>query len=305
VTGPSAWLFPGQGVDLGSAHAFMQTSPAVRAYVESASAITGENLASLLRSGAPRLFESRLLQPALTALSLGIADELLRAGARPGACAGHSLGELAALAAAGALRSEAALRLAATRGELMGSAARKKPGGMLALTESDRASVDAALALGAKAGALTLAARNAPDEWVLSGDAPALALVAGRFRSVRLRVEGAWHSLAMLPALEDYRAALAATELQPPHAAFVSGERGDVAWTPADLRADLAAQLTRPLDFTRVLERLRSIGTECVVCVGPGKTLRSFVRRCLGASLRVLSTDSPRDLETTAKELSR
>lgn len=305
MTGLNAWLFAGQGVDLGAAHAFVQTSAAVRAHVESASSLTGEDLAALLRSGAPRLFESRVLQPVLTALALGIVDELLSAGSRPDACAGHSLGELAALAAAGALRTDATLRLAATRGELMGSAAQQNPGGMVALTQSDRGSVDAALALGSRAGALVVAAQNAPDEWVLSGDHAAIALVSSRFRCVKLRVEGAWHSPAMSPAVERYRAALASTEVCAPHTAFVSGERGELASTPDAIRADLAAQLTRPLDWTRVLSRLREAGVERFVAVAPGKAQRSFVRRCLGASVRVFESDSPRDLEATLKELSR
>jgi [acyl-carrier-protein] S-malonyltransferase len=122
---------------------------------------------------------------------------------------------------------------------------------------------------------------------------------------VRLRVEGAWHSPAMSAAREAFAAALAATELHSPKAAFVSGERGTVVSNPDQIRADLEAQLTRPLDWTRVLSRLREGGAEYFVSIGPGKAQRSFVRRCLGASVRVYSSDSPRDLELTLKELSR
>lgn len=302
---PTAWLFPGQGVDLLPVAGFVAESAAVRARLDAAAALVGEDLGSLVKSGAPKLFESRCLQPALTALALGIVDEMLAAGARPQACAGHSLGELAALSASGAMSATDALRLAAARGEAMGRAAREHAGGMFALTDCDRATLDQALALGTRAGALAIATRNAPNEWVLSGSAGAIALVSARFRGVRLRVEGAWHSPAMDSARNAYRSALSTAEIRPPLAIFISGERGELCETAARIREDLEAQLTRPLDWTRVLARLRSAGVERFVSIGPGKALRSFVQRCLGSGFRVLASDSPRDLEISLKELSR
>lgn len=301
----TAWLFPGQGAELGCVAAFLAVSPAVGARIAAAAALTGEDLSSLARRGSPKLFESRCLQPLLTAFSLGIADEMFASGTRPDVCAGHSLGELAALAASGAVEAGAALRLAGIRGDAMGRAAQEHPGGMWALTECDRPTLERALTLGRQAGPLDVAAHNAPDEWVLSGSAAAIACVSARFGGVRLRVEGAWHSPAMESARSAYRSALASTDFRPPLTRFVSAERGDIPSTAAQIREDLEAQLTRPLDWTRVLARLRACGVERLVSIGPGKALRSFVRRCLGPSFRVLATDSPRELETSLKELRR
>jgi [acyl-carrier-protein] S-malonyltransferase len=296
-------LFPGQGVELTGIRAFLEASPAVLARMNAAAALVDADLAALCRRGEPRLFEGRLLQPAVTALCLGIVDELAARGAAPSACAGHSLGELAALVASGALEADAALRLAVTRGELMGHAARVRRGGMLALNVAEPSDVERALAAGAEAGEIVLATHNTPNEWVLAGDDAALTLVAARFPSVRLRVEGAFHSPLMQPALEGYRTALEQVHFAAPCAGFVSDETGDFVAAGEDLDALLAAQLTGTLDWTRVLRRLHTSGIQRFVSIGPGKAQRSFVHQCLGRSVEVLSTDSPVDLEHSAKEL--
>jgi [acyl-carrier-protein] S-malonyltransferase len=299
----TAWLFPGQGVELTGIRAFLDASPAVLARMNAAAKLVDADLVALCGRGDPRLFEGRLLQPAVTALSLGIVDALMDRGATPSACAGHSLGELAALVASRTLEADAALGLAAARGELMGRAARARNGGMLALNVTDSNVVDSALAIGAEAGTIVLATHNTPNEWVLAGDDAALSLVAARFPSVRLRVEGAFHSPLMQPALEGYRAALEHVRFDAPSAGFVSAETGDFVVGP-DLRELLAAQLTRPLDWTRVLRRLQTWGVARFVSIGPGKAQRSFVHQCLGRSVQVLSTDSPAELEDSVKELS-
>jgi [acyl-carrier-protein] S-malonyltransferase len=299
----AAWLFPGQGVELTGIRAFLDASSAVRARMDAAAALVDADLAALCRRGDPRLFEGQLLQPAVTALSLGIVDELVARGAAPSACAGHSLGELAALVASRALEADAALFVAAARGERMGRAARARKGGMLALNVTDPNVVDRALATGAEAGTIVLATHNTPNEWVLAGDDAALSLVMARFPSVRLRVEGAFHSPLMQPALEGYRAALERVQFAAPSAGFVSGETGDFVVRAEAMRGVLVAQLTRTLDWTRVLRRLRSWGVQRFVSVGPGKAQRSFVHQCLGRSVEVLSTDTPLDLENSVKEL--
>jgi [acyl-carrier-protein] S-malonyltransferase len=144
-----------------------------------------------------------------------------------------------------------------------------------------------------------LAARNAPDEYVLSGDEAALSLVRLRFRSVRLATDGAWHSPAMAGAVEELERALRAVPRAETAGHLVLNHTGRIAERNDDVPSLLAAQLVWPIDWVAVLRTLRDKGVERFVTVGPGKFLRGSVRRTLGREVCVLSTETPRELDET------
>ncbi len=294
-----ALLFPGQGVDLALAPLLVSGAARVRATIERAA----PELLDPLQRGGPKLTRTEILQPAVTALCLGVVSELEAAGVAPFVCAGHSLGELAALGASGAFSTEQATRLASTRGRLMAREASAHPGGMLALTEADENVVRAALELGRSRGQLVLAAHNAPDEWVVSGDELAIGIVAARFRSVRLDVRGPWHSPAMAGAVPEFRAELEAAATRELSTRFVANATAEVLTHAAPAAPLLARQLSEPLDWVRVLERIFALEISHFVTIGPGKLLRNLLQRTLGRELSVLSTGSPFELAQTLKEL--
>lgn len=233
---------------------------------------------------------TRFLQPAIYSASLACWS----AAGRPRAnlLAGHSLGELAALVAGGALDELDGLRLAVTRGRLMQEAAERGPkGGMVAVLGNDRA----ARRLAARFD-LALANANAPGQTVLSGPEPGLsdAIAAAReegVRSVRLAISGAFHTQTMRPAVPAYRAMLAATEFRRVNADIYSSTTGRPF---EDVRHQLAESLTGPVRWRQTLAALRRAGAERFVEVGPGKVLTNLVRRTLdGVETRSLDPELP------------
>jgi [acyl-carrier-protein] S-malonyltransferase len=217
---------------------------------------------------------TRFAQPAIYCASLAGWERMGRPGAEY--AAGHSLGELAALAAAGAMDHRAGLRLAVERGALMQQAAEAGGGGMLALL-GDR---DVALALAERFG-LTLANDNAPEQVVVAGPASELDAARGKarpsgLRGLRLAVRGAFHSPEMEPALAGFREALRTVDFRPPAMRVISCATTMEFAAP---RAELAEALVRPVRWRQTMLALRGRGVERFVDVGPGEVLAKLVEK--------------------------
>jgi malonyl CoA-acyl carrier protein transacylase len=215
---------------------------------------------------------TRFAQPAIFCASVAAWEAF---DLQPGAAAGHSLGELAALTAAGMLDREDALRLVVLRGRLMAEA--DDSGSMIALiggTPEDAAAV-------AEASGATVANDNAPGQIVLSGPRPALARAQeaarehGR-RTLPVDVAGAFHSPAMEPAVEPFRAALDEVEVREGDFAVIS-----CATTRpfSDVRAELAQALVRPVRWRETVLALHAAGVRRFVEVGPGNVLARMGKR--------------------------
>lgn len=218
---------------------------------------------------------TRFAQPALVCASLAGWE---RAG-RPAAIAfaGHSLGELSALSAAGALSAEDGVRLAVRRGALMQEAAETgPPGGMVALLGQD------ALAHAHDAG-LVVANDNAPGQIVVSGpeqllaQAEALAAETG-LRAIRLGVREAFHSPAMEPAVNAFSEELAQVQFSATEVPVFSSASARPFEDPA---AELAAALTNPVRWRETMIALSGLGAERFLEAGPGKVLTKMARRTL------------------------
>jgi len=197
------------------------------------------------------------------------------------AAAGHSLGEYAALHAAGALTFDDALLLVDERAAAMQDAATAQPGGMFAmLGGAPHAVTELARTLG-----LTVANDNAPGQVVLSGPlemidtAVELARSDAGARAMKLDVAGAFHSPLMEPAAERLRAALAATPIAEP--AFPVWSNGSAA-PFSDVHRELSENLLKPVRWRETLLALRAHGVERFVELGPGEVLTGMVKRTLG-----------------------
>jgi malonyl CoA-acyl carrier protein transacylase len=216
---------------------------------------------------------TRYAQPAIFCASITGWDAL---NLHPSAAAGHSLGELAALAAAGVLSRDDALELVVLRGRLMGEA---RNGSMLALVG---ASLEDAQAI-ADAGGVTLANDNAPGQVVLSGPVDALdrteAVASERgTRVIRLDVAGAFHSPAMEPSVGPFRAALDEVEVSAPAFTVFSGAS---AAPFTDVREELSQALVRPVRWRETVIAMHEAGAPSFVEVGPGKVLARMGKRIL------------------------
>lgn len=231
---------------------------------------------------------TRYQQPAILCASLAGWERARHE--RPALVAGHSLGELAALVAAGALAEGDAIEIVALRGRTMDEAARAcAPGGMLAIR------ADAAIAAAvARAAGVWIANENAPDQVVLAGPLDALDAAADDLRSrgvraMRLPVSGAFHSPAMAPASEALQRALARVPIRPPEIPVVSCM---TAMLFTDPRAELVAALTRPVRWVAVLRALEWRGIDRFVEAGPGDVLTKLVRKTV-PSAEALTVDLP------------
>jgi [acyl-carrier-protein] S-malonyltransferase len=246
----------------------------------------GFSAAKVLRRGGEPLSDTRILQPLMTAVTLGMSEALARAGLRPQLATGHSLGELAACSALGGIGSEAAIELAAARGQLLSETAHAQAGAMLALPKLDHAGLDAALAIGRSHGVVDVGLHNAPGRWVLSGHRRALSRVSERVGGSFIATGGAWHSRLMSPAAAKFRARLDARAdlVATPGLALnqdgrLLGERGR-----AELVRALVEQLTSTVRFAGAITELVSpMDTQRpdldVIVVGPSKVVRALIRR--------------------------
>jgi [acyl-carrier-protein] S-malonyltransferase len=299
-----AFLFPGQGVDAAAvAGDWYARSAHARTLLDQAAAHVGVPIGRLLHGSGQALRDTAAYQPVLTAMSVGALLELTARGVRADVVAGHSLGELAALVAAGAVAPDAAVALAATRGRAMARAAEHQPGGMLALSARSRTEAEEAMAHALAHGRAQIAAHNAPDEWVLAGEWSALRAVPPRFAPVRLDTGGPWHSAAMSLAVSAYREALRDAIVGPLRIPVVCNRTGQLIGEADDLAELLAGQLTHPVEWTTTMETVSAMSVRTIITVGPAKPLRGLARRNLGREIQVLGVDSPSDLTGVAEAL--
>ena len=265
------------------------SSPAAHDLFDQADQQLGFSLSSLCFQG-PEDELTRTLnqQPALFVTSLAtLAAMHEHAWADPAYVAGHSLGELSALVAAGSISFADGLRLVRRRGELMEQAGAQSPGAMaaiLALTVEqvnevcDQASQDS--------GQLVQVANdNCPGQVVISGDAGALdvamtlAANAGARKVVKLPITIAAHSPLMASANEAFAAAVDQTPIAAPRIPVVGNVRASLLSTPAEIREELRAQLTAAVQWTATITLLGEQGVDTFVEVGPGDVLLGLVKR--------------------------
>jgi malonyl CoA-acyl carrier protein transacylase len=268
----SALLFPGQGSHSEGMHEPFEDHPLLERGIE----LLGFDPFSRLSEG------TRTQQPALFLCSMAQWASREDHETDPLAAAGHSLGEYAALTAAGAIDFEDGVRLVRARAQAMADAAALQPGGMVALLGGERDDVYE-LAAGLE---LSLANDNAPGQIVLSGRMRGIDAAVRRAgeigcRARKLDVAGAFHSPLMAPAADALREALERTPIQEP--VFPVLSNGST--RPfEDIRAELAENLLRPVRWREILLELQAMGATDYTECGPGSVLRGLVKRTLRAA---------------------
>ena len=269
-TGAIAGLFPGQG---------SQTA-ALRDEVERiVPTLLADCIELVGEDPFARVGEStRFAQPAIFCASIA-SWKKHEARVRPIAFAGHSLGELTALVAAGALEPSCGLRLAVRRGELMASVSGARDHGMLAVLGASEEQVMRLV----REHEVVLANENAPGQTVLAGPTDPLHGAASDarkqgVRAILLDVAGAFHSPAMSVAVEPFRAELDAVEFASPAVPVISGSTGR---RFADVRSELAEAIVRPVRWRTTMLALAELGVDTFIDFGPGAVLARLVTRNL------------------------
>jgi [acyl-carrier-protein] S-malonyltransferase len=287
-----ALLFPGQGAQrVGMGRELLQASPAARSVFEQADDQLGRPLSRLCLEGPEEaLTRTENLQPALYTVSIAAWRCLEPQLDGPAAAAmGHSLGEYAALVAAGALSFAAGLRAVDARGRAMAEAVEPGSGGMAAVIGLEAEAVQRVCAEVVAAaepdGVLALANHNSPGQVVVSGQLALIDRAEPRLREagarglVRLKVSAPFHCALMRPAADRLAAVLAELEFSAPRLPVLSNVTGRPHGQPDEIRRRLVEQVTEPVRWVDCVRWTQAAGVDRYLEVGPGRVLAGLLKR--------------------------
>ena len=295
---PLGVVFPGQGCQyVGMASALRLLSAGARRRLDEADDILGYSLSTLCQDGPVQALDQTVhTQPAIYTATVALWEHVSEAMAwrGPGSdsemaivCgAGHSLGEFAALTAAGCMTFEDGLRLVRRRAEAMAEAGAKSPGGMAAILGlSDEAVQELVDDARARQYQLWVANYNSPGQVVVAGSADALAMAhelaeARRAkRVVPLAVSVACHTPLMGGAAEAFGEALADTALRRPAFPIISNVTAQPQSEPEEIRSSLLQQLVSPVRWVESVRAFANLGVDTILEVGPKAVLSGLIRR--------------------------
>lgn len=286
----TAFVFPGQGSQtVGMGRELAAAFPEARQTFEEADELLGFSLSGLMWAGPDvELNDTLNTQPALFTHSLAAyrVFSARQPGLTPAFMAGHSLGQLSAIAAAGAISFADGLRLVRRRGELMKHAGELNPGGMAAILNLDIPTLDQVCAEASTADEIVQVANdNSPGQVVISGAKPALeralelAKAAGARRAIPLAVSIAAHSPLMVCIQAEWDAAVRAASFRDATVPVVGNVSASPLTRADDLRADVCAQMTSRVRWTESVRWLYAQGVRYFVEVGNGAVLAGLVKR--------------------------
>jgi len=305
-----ALIFPGQGSQaVGMGSNLVEAYPTAQQLFDRADELLGFQLSAIAWYGPDNELNDTInTQPALYLHSMAALAVFRQfyPDIQPAYVAGHSMGELSALAAAGALSFEDGLRLVRTRGELMKKAGEVSPGSMAAILGLDIPKLDQLCAQASFPGEIVQVANdNCPGQVVISGAsaaiqrAIALATQAGARRVIPLAVSISAHSPLMAHSQEDFKRAVDAAPIQDPIIPLVGNVTGTPLTSAQELREDLQAQLTSRVRWTESIQTMASLGVTTFIEVGTGSVLSGLIKR-IDRSLVTASFGSPADFEQLA-----
>ena len=273
-------------------HDLWENSAAARAVFATADEVLGISLSQICFEGSEdRLRETRITQPAIVTVSLAALAAALDSGIIDETAfvlAGHSVGEYAALIAAGALSLEDGIRLVGERARLMAEASDASPGTLAAVIGLDEETVRR---LADEAGG-DVCNLNLPNQTVVGGSRAAVqamierAKALGAARAMELNVSGAFHSRLMAPAIEGMAKAVAGVEVAAPSVPVIGNVSAEPLATAEAVRAELTEQVARPVRWHESIARIADSGVTTFIEFGSGRVLTGMIRRLVpGAEL--------------------
>ena len=280
----NAYIFPGQGAQFtGMGLDLFEGSHLAKEMFLKANDILGFTITDTMFEGdAEALKQTKVTQPAIFLHSV-ILSKVLGDQFKPDMVAGHSLGELSALVANGALNFEDGLRLVSQRALAMQKACEIQPSTMAAVLGLEDKEVQDIC--DATPGIVVAANYNCPGQLVISGEVTAIEIACesmkekGARRALVLPVGGAFHSPLMEPAREELAAAIENTTFYTPSSPIYQNVSITATTDPTEIKKNLMAQLTAPVKWTQSIQQMISDGATHFTEVGPGKVLQGLMRK--------------------------
>ncbi len=283
-----AFLFPGQGSQsVGMGQDIYQEFELVREIFDMASEIAKINLSRLCFKGPiEELTQTVNLQPAITALNLGMLTILEKESLAGEISAGHSLGEYSALCAGGAISKEDTIPLVIKRGALMHREAVQQLGAMHAIVGRPIDTVQEIVDAVQQQGVVSVANHNTETQIVITGSPDPVANVSALAEeqgasAIPLRVSGAWHSQLMRGAQDEFREYLESIRFEAPARSVVMNVTAGVAEDPDEIREIMTKQLCSPVKWYDSIKKMMDAEIEIFAEIGPGKVLTGLLKKIL------------------------
>lgn len=301
-----AFIFPGQGAQAcGMGQDFYEQTETGKRIFDKATELMGFSMPQLCFEENDRLDITEYTQAAMVTASIAMMRVLEENGIKPDVAAGLSLGEYCALAAAGVMSDEDAIRTVRQRGILMQEAVPVGEGAMAAILALDAAAIEEVT--GAMEG-VWIANYNCPGQIVISGEKAAVEeaceklKATGAKRAVMLNVSGPFHSGMLADAGEKLGEVLSQVELHEPQIPYVANVTAQYVKSAAEVKELLTRQVSSSVRWQQSVEAMIADGVDTFIEIGPGKTLAGFMRK-ISRDVKTLNVEKLEDIGKVAEAL--
>ena len=301
-----AFIFPGQGAQAcGMGQDFYEQTETGKRIFDKATELMGFSMPQLCFEENDRLDITEYTQAAMVTASIAMMRVLEENGIKPDVAAGLSLGEYCALAAAGVMSDEDAIRTVRQRGILMQEAVPVGEGAMAAILALDASAIEEVT--GAMEG-VWIANYNCPGQIVISGEKAAVEeaceklKAAGAKRAVMLNVSGPFHSGMLTAAGEKLGQVLSRVELHEPRIPYVANVTAQYVKSAAEVKELLTRQVSSSVRWQQSVEAMIADGVDTFIEIGPGKTLAGFMRK-ISRDVKTLNVEKLEDIGKVAEAL--
>lgn len=308
--GKLAIVFPGQGAQyVGMGQGFAEQFEVSKEVFESASRAMGYSMEDLcFASSDEELKKTENTQPSILTASIAIYKALEEKGIEADGFAGLSLGEYAALVAAGAMPFESAVKVVRKRGQYMQEEVPEGVGGMAAILGIDNDKVVEACEKASEAGIVEPANFNCPAQLVIAGEVGAVEAAVeickemGAKKAVMLPVSAPFHTSMLKGAGEKLALELENVEFAPLQKPVVGNVEADYIGSEDEIKSLLVRQVSNPVRWEESITRMIEDGFDTFIEVGPGKSLSKFIKR-ISKDVQIFNVEDPDSLEKTLSKL--
>lgn len=301
-----AFIFPGQGAQkAGMGKDFYEQSETARRIIDRASELLDIDMKALCFEENEKLDQTEYTQAALVTVCMAMEKVLEEKGLKPDVTAGLSLGEYCAVASAGAMSTEDAIKTVRKRGILMETAVPKGKGAMAAVLGMENEAVEEIVG---NIDGVTVANYNCPGQIVITGWTEAVDKAAkelkdaGARRVMILNVSGPFHSPMLQKAGEELQKVLEEVELKPLAIPYVTNVTAEYITDSSQTKELLSRQVASSVRWQQSMERMIEDGVDTFVEIGPGRTLAGFMKK-INRDVKVRNVGCMEDVEKVVQEL--